>query len=102
MLVDSGIIGELRESLDKRGDGGELYAIYGDPAYSSSDILIKPFRNSQTMPRVEKDINNTMSTLRIIVEWEFGHVANLFAFVRYRPGKKGIAEQPTITSRVYF
>ncbi|KAI9012561.1 hypothetical protein CLU79DRAFT_709125 [Phycomyces nitens] len=31
-----------------------------------------------------------MSTLRIVVEWEFGHVANLFAFVRYRPGQKAL------------
>lgn len=40
------------------------------------------------MDRLDKQMNYTMSTLRIAVEWEFGHVANLFAFLKYKPGQK--------------
>lgn len=44
VMVSSGIMDDLRKCLDPRETGGELYAIYGDPAYVESDILIKPFR----------------------------------------------------------
>lgn len=40
------------------------------------------------MHELDKEANYVMSKLRIIVEWEFGHVANLFAFLKYKPGQK--------------
>lgn len=40
------------------------------------------------MPRVEKNANYVMSILRIAAEWEFGHLALLFSFVKYRQGQK--------------
>ncbi|KAG2193789.1 hypothetical protein INT47_009931 [Mucor saturninus] len=82
VMVSSGIMDDLRKCLDPRETGGELYAIYGDPAYVESDILIKPFRTGAQMHRLDKEANYVMSKLRIIVEWEFGHVANLFAFLK--------------------
>lgn len=40
------------------------------------------------MPRVEKNANYVMSILRIAAEWEVGHLALLFSFVKYRQGQK--------------
>lgn len=45
------------------------------------------------MTREEKTINKAMASKRIVVEWEFGHAAKLFSFVRHR------AEQKTLLSR---
>ncbi|KAG2198818.1 hypothetical protein INT47_000734 [Mucor saturninus] len=88
VMVSSGIMDDLRKCLDPCETGGELHAIYGGPAYVESDILIKPFRTGAQMHRLDKEANYVMSKLRIIVEWEFGYVANLFAFLKYKPGQK--------------
>ncbi|KAG2199303.1 hypothetical protein INT47_012937 [Mucor saturninus] len=88
VIVSSGIMDDLRKCLDPRETGGELYAIYGDPTYVESDILIKPFRTGAQMHRLDNEVNYVMSKLGIIVEWGFGHVANFFAFLKYKPGQK--------------
>lgn len=83
------VIDELREILDCRAIGYKLYAIYGDPAYRESDVLIRPFRRNVTgIADVDDMVNMAMSGVRIAVEWEFGHVANLFAFLKFKPGQK--------------
>lgn len=40
------------------------------------------------MTAAENDVNDSMKAVRIAVEWEFGHVAKLFSFVRYKPEQK--------------
>lgn len=40
------------------------------------------------MTEEEKKVNDAMASVRIAVEWEFGHVAKLFSFVRYKPEQK--------------
>lgn len=86
MLDTSEILSCLENDLDCRSIGGKLYALYGDPAYRESSVIIKPIRG--VVSRDERRLNYLMSTVRECVEWEFGHVATLFAFLKFRPGQK--------------
>ena len=88
MLDSSDIISELDEILDCEDIGDKFYALYGDPAYRPSSCLIRPFLTGLALTDNQRTTNEMMSSVRECVEWEFGHVATLFAFVRYRPGQK--------------
>jgi hypothetical protein len=36
----------------------------------------------------QKLVDDLMAKSRIVVEWEFGRVAGLFAYLKYKPGQK--------------
>jgi hypothetical protein len=85
MLDQSDVIEKLTGDLE---DGGELYRIYGNPAYREEAVLIPPFKNHADITDEEKEQNVIMSALKEVVEWEFDHVATLFAFIKFRHGQK--------------
>ncbi|KAG2200946.1 hypothetical protein INT47_003181 [Mucor saturninus] len=86
MLDSSDIVSELDEILNCEDIGDKFYALYGDPAYRPSFCLIRPFLTGLALTDNQRTTNEMMPSVRECVEWEFGHVATLFAFVRYRPG----------------
>lgn len=88
MLDSSDIVLEFEELLNCEDIGEKFYALYGDPAYRQSPCVIRPFPSGLALTDDQRTTNQLMSSVRECVEWEFGHVATLFAFVRFRPGQK--------------
>lgn len=88
MLDESNILPELKELLDQRAGSGPLHAIYGDPAYTLSDVIARPFQRYELTDNVYEEVNRRMSKVRQCVEWEFGKVGSLFAFLKYRQQQK--------------
>ncbi|XP_040065170.2 uncharacterized protein LOC120839029 [Ixodes scapularis] len=62
---------------------GSVYTIYGDPAYPLRPLLQKPFMGA-SLTAAEQNFNKKMSSVRQAVEWGFGKVSTLFAFVDYK------------------
>lgn len=83
-LHKSNILRQLNEQLDCRETDGIVYALYGDVAYRECRAIIKTFQNARTAD--ERGVNLVMSRVQICVEWEFGHVMTLFAYL-HQPGK---------------
>jgi hypothetical protein len=50
----------------------DVYCVYGDPAYPLTLYIVPPFRGA---------VIKRMSAVRICVEWEFGKLLSLFAFL---------------------
>lgn len=88
MLDSSHILDELEVVLDCTNIGGKQYAIYGDPAYRQSMVLIQPIPTTLVRSSEERELNKRMATVRECVEWEFGHVSTLFGFLKFRQGQK--------------
>ena len=53
----------------KGGELGPVHRIYGDPAYTLSNVLVTPFRNKDA--RVKIELNTIMVSVRISVKWSF-------------------------------
>lgn len=67
---------KLLDDLEKHFRvNGQVYSLYGDPAYPLTAFLLKPVLN----PNAEEDeFNSRMSRVRESVEWGFGKTLNLF------------------------
>ena len=83
MFRESGLLGQLTEKMDNVGD---MYRLYGDPAYSLSNHLITPHRNAKK----KEDIffNEILALVRVAVEWSFGKVLQYFAFTDFSKNQK--------------
>ena len=66
---------------------GTVYSLYGDPAYPLRPHLIGPFKGA-ALSEDEKAFNKRMSAVRISVEWIFGKIISLFAFLDYKKNNK--------------
>lgn len=78
----------LREVLSEVAvDGERSYVIYGDPAYGLAEHIITPFRGAMITPQQEA-FNASMSQARVSVEWGFGKVVGLFAFLDFAKNLK--------------
>lgn len=84
MLAESDIMPHLQNLRDNHG---EKLCIYGDPAYPLSPELLSPFRGAQ-ITAAEKTFNKEMSKVRESVEWGFGNIISLFAFLDYKKNQK--------------
>ena len=85
MLADSGLLRDLqRHAFSPKG---QPMCIYGDLAYPHRVHLQTSFRHVQLTPLMQ-DYNETMSALRISVEWLFGDVLNSFKFLDYKKNLK--------------
>ena len=62
---------------------GTVFSLYGDLAYPLCVHLITPFKGA-FLNNQEKIFNSSMSKLRSSVEWTFGKILSLFAFVDYK------------------
>ncbi|XP_072143161.1 putative nuclease HARBI1 [Dermacentor andersoni] len=66
---------------------GHNYCIYGDPAYPLRPLLLKPYGGASLTPE-QCAFNKAMSSVRQAVEWGFGKIAGLFAFVDFKKNQK--------------
>jgi hypothetical protein len=82
LLQASNLVTYLRTHALK--EDGQPYVIYGDPAYSSSHAIHVqgPFKGSR-LSREQEDYNRRMSAVRQCVEWEFGRLVRLWAFLDF-------------------
>ena len=68
------------------------YHLYGDPAYPLLPHLITPFK-THALTQTKRECNRAMSSIRESVEWGFGKVIQIFAFLDYKKNLK-IGLQP--------
>lgn len=67
--------------------GARNFAIYGDPAYPLRPLLMRPYCGARLTEQQQR-FNEEMSTVRQAVEWGFGKVISLFAFLDYKKKQK--------------
>ncbi|XP_061182302.1 uncharacterized protein LOC133190627 [Saccostrea echinata] len=80
---------ELMPKLEQRMtmNDGTVFSLYGDLAYPLRVHLITPFKGA-VLSNQERIFNCRMSKLRSSVEWTFGKILSLFAFVDYKKNQK--------------
>lgn len=64
------------------------YALFGDPGYSNSQYIKVGYKNHQHLSDKQKVFNKDMSSLRVSVEYGFGKIVQLFAFVDFKKNQK--------------
>ena len=84
VLSQSGLLNKLRPHTNTNGDP---YVVYADPAYGISHNVISPYRGSNLSPG-EREFNKSMSAMRVSVEWSFGKITQLFAFLDFKKNLK--------------
>ena len=84
MLGVSGLSNKLNR-LQK--PNGEPYVIYGDPAYGLRRNILALYRGAQITDD-QQELNSKMSKLRVCVEWGFGKICPLFAFLDFKKNLK--------------
>ena len=62
-------------------------AVYGDPAYPLRVHLQGPFQGAALTPWMEM-FNDSMSSVRVSVEWLFGDILNYFKFLDFKKNLK--------------
>ena len=72
---------------DVRNSNGEEMAVYANSAYALRSYLITPFKGAN-LTQEQIDFNANMSSMRQSVEWGFGKLTNLFAFIGYHKNLK--------------
>lgn len=90
LLRDSQLMPQLEAHMnrpDPPPGSPAIYSLYGDPAYPMRAHLLSPFRADQLTPE-EQAFNTQMSAVRTCVEWEFGKLLQLFAFVDFKKNLK--------------
>lgn len=85
MLRISGLMEKLKDKMT-RGDGN-IYSLYGDPAYPLRPHLLGPFKGAH-LTEEQNIFNKRMSAVRISVEWTFGKIISLFAFLDFKKNNK--------------
>lgn len=85
MLMESNLLETL--SIHANGTNGEAMQIYGDPAYGIHRYLLSPFRGANLTPE-QRLFNKDMSSVRECVEWQFGKITTLFAFLDFKKNLK--------------
>lgn len=71
---------QLREALHHDPRGEHQYHLYGDEGYVRSGLIARPFSEFDVARNpIYYLANEIMKPLRVVVEWEIGHVKTLFA-----------------------
>ena len=84
MLGVSGLADKLRRF---QKPNGEPYIIYGDPAYGLTRNILAPYRGVR-LTDDQQEFNSQMSKVRTCVEWGFGKICQLFAFLDFKKNLK--------------
>lgn len=84
MLKVSGLAEKLRRF---QRPNGEPYIIYGDLAYGLTRNILAPFRGVR-LTDDQQEFNSRMSKLRVLVEWGFGKICQLFASLDFKKNLK--------------
>ena len=85
MLAQSGLLDQLQQF--SHDTNGSPLCIYGDPAYPLRLQLQAPFRGARLTP-LQMAWNQSMSEVRVAVEWVFGDVINYFKFLDFKKNLK--------------
>lgn len=96
ILRDSGLLQELQQYVVFPD---QEFVLYGDEGYGLRDLLIRPFTQHEINLDPNRQIfNNNMRAMRVTVEWGFGKVVQLFAFLDFRKNQKLLVQE---VSRMY-
>jgi len=83
MLTESNVLPRLNAS---QAGIQEKFYLYGDSGYPIRDVLLSPFRGRLTQN--QNEFNRSMSRLRVSVEWGFGKMLQIFAFLDFKKNLK--------------
>ena len=97
IVAMSGLLEQL-EQHSVRPDGQPL-CIYGDPAYPHRVHLQCPFARRPDLTADEQAFNQSMSKVRICVEWECGDIVNYFKVTDYT---KDLKVGLSAVGKIYF
>ena len=86
MLAMSGLLDQLEQH--SFSPTGQALCIYGDPAYPHRLHLQCPFARRAVLTPEEQAFNQSMSQVRVSVEWVFGDIVNYFKFVDFKKNLK--------------
>ena len=81
MLAMSGLLPQLQHM--SFSPAGQAMCIYGDPAYLHR-IHQCPLANRQELAPSQEAFNQSMSQVRVSVEWVFGDVVSSFKFTDFK------------------
>jgi hypothetical protein len=85
MLTMSGLKAQLFDMNIRLGvppHADVQWALYGDPAYGRSRVILPPHKVAMTPAK--EAMNTSMSRSRITVEWGFGKIIQYWQFVDVR------------------
>ena len=85
MLAQSELLPQLEQHMTT--PAGETYYLYGDPTYPLRPHLQAPFRGA-ALTEEERLFHKRMSGVRVAVEWNFGKIISLFAFLDFKKNQK--------------
>jgi len=89
MLRESKLLVQLNSIMPYQG---EMYALYGDPAYPQFPYLYGGYREPDD-GSPEAAYNTAMSSVREAVEWNFGDITTSWSYLDWKAGMK-IFEKP--------
>ena len=98
VLAESGLLQQLQQHMEVPG-GGRVYAIYGDAAYPLSTYIQKAFQGAALTPE-QLLFNTLMNSARQTVEWEFGQILSLWAYVDFKKQQKIFLQPVSIHYKV--
>lgn len=87
LLWMSDVLDELRAFTD---ENDTPYYIYGDPAYPLNPHLLAPYKRLR-LTASETDFNRRYSSVRIMVEWMFGRVTQLWRGMDFIPTERSLS-----------
>eukprot|EP00794_Sanderia_malayensis_P002103 gene2103-2388_t len=67
---------------------GQALCIYGDPAYPHRIHLQCPYERRAPLTEQQQAFNQSMSRVRVSVEWVFGDIVNYFKFTDFKKNLK--------------
>lgn len=87
ILQLSNLLQECEETLVVSHE--KFFAFYGDPGYANQKFVKVGFKNSRAiLTDRQKQFNRDMSALRVHVEYGFGKIIQLFAFLDFKKNQK--------------
>ena len=86
MLRESNVLAQMANHMTS--PDGHIFSVYGDPAYPLGDGYIIPLYRGGAISRNQMIFNKRMSAVRICVEWAFGKVLSLFAYLDFKKIKR--------------
>ena len=89
VLAESGLLQQLAAHMDD--PHGVPYALYGDTPYPLSPYLQKAFQGA-ALTAAQCDFNTRFSNVRIAVEWAFGEISTLWAYIDMKKQQKTLLQ----------
>jgi len=86
ILAMSGLLPQLEQY--SFSPAGQALCIYGDPAYPHRIHLQRPYERRGPLSEEEQVFNQSMSQVRVSVEWVFGDIVNYFKFIDFKKNLK--------------